>query len=112
MQQVHIHAIPNGVYSLQEFLDAPIADAIIASLKINRHSKEKRLKLFLIFYQDIDLVAQLVQQGHELSSINREEAAIAASNLLDQAYDIIIGEFNTEERTLLESLFDESAPQH
>jgi hypothetical protein len=109
---IDIIAVPNGAFSLQDFLDLPTSSEIVESLKDKPFTKSMKTKVFLKIYQTFDLVAQFEQQGFETSTINPLEVAGIAHEAIEQAWEVILETFSDEDRALLNSLFEEPALQH
>jgi hypothetical protein len=100
-------AAPNGAFPLKEVLSAPTTKQIIASLRADPRTTGRKLRIFLSFYQTFDMVAQLQDQGHDTATLDVEEIATASSFLIEANFDTIMQTFSSEERVLLNSLFQE-----
>lgn len=104
--------VPNGVFPLHEVLAAPTTKQVIASLRSDPRADLRRLRIFLSFYQTFDMVAQLQNAGEDITKIDVEEIATAASLIIEGAFDIIMSTFNEEEQAFLNSLFKEEEVSH
>ncbi|WP_197339876.1 hypothetical protein [Ralstonia solanacearum] len=62
---IGIVSIPFGLISLDDFLQAPFTKDLIEPLKAKVKDPQQLLKGFLMFYQVVELKAQLIEQGQE-----------------------------------------------
>lgn len=109
---IDIIAVPNGVFSLQEFIDSPGTSEIIETLKGKSLTKHMKMKVFLKLYQTYDLVAQFGQQGFETSTINPLQVAAIAHEAVEEAFEVILDTFSDEDRSLIDSIFVEPTLQN
>lgn len=105
-------AVPNGVFPLKEVLAAPTTKQIIETLRKETRANDRKLRIFLSFYQTFDMVAQLQEQGVAPETVDVEEIATAASLVIEQGFDTIMETFSEAERAFLNSLFKEGEVSH
>jgi hypothetical protein len=105
-------AVPNGVFPLKEVLAAPSTKEIIAALRKQSRAHDRKLRVFLSFYQTFDIVAQLQDQSVAPETVDVEEIATAAALCIEYGFDAIMQTFSEEDLALLNSLFQESEVSH
>jgi hypothetical protein len=104
--------VPDGSIPLKEFLAAPTAKEFIKIVRADARTTGRKLRVFLAFYQTLDMLGQLQQRGIDTSAVDIKEIAAAADMLIDSYFDMIINSFKKKDRALLNALFNEPAYAH
>lgn len=104
MKNLHLVAVPNGVFSLDQALASePIQEAI--GLLQNMEAPEKaKIKTLLSLYQMVDTLAQLDNQGFDLHTLNMDSLRESMKSAIDLGYDSIMKTFTEHERKKLREL--------
>ena len=111
MDQLHIIAIPNGFYSLEEALQEPTIKQAVQKIQSIDGTSTGKIKAFLTVYQMIDALDQMRQQGMDLDFLNREVFRDSMTATVHHTYDLIMKSFTNHERKMLQELVVK-APAH
>ena len=111
MKQLHLIAVPNGFYTLEEALQDPTIQQAVQMIKPLEGNTTSKIKAFLTVYQMIDALGQIRQQGMDLNLLNREVFRDSMTATVHICYDSIMKSFSNHERKTLQELVAK-APAH
>ena len=111
MDQLHLIAVPNGFYSLEEALQEPTIKQAVQKIQSIEGTTTGKIKAFLTVYQMIDALDQMRQQGMDLNQLNREVFKDSMTATVHLSYDLIMKSFTNHERKMLQELVAK-APAH
>ena len=109
---ININSVPNGYFTLQQFIESPGTSGLIDVLRNQSISKKNKLKIFLTLYQTYDLVAQFAQQGYQISTLNSLQMVGIAHQAIDGEFDSILESFSYEDQSLMDLILVKGSIQH
>jgi hypothetical protein len=110
--KTEIEGIPFGILSLDDFLQAPFTQGLIAAIKTESDDPLQRLNTFLMSYQLVDIKVQLIAKGQD-EICNAPEAQeyffeLATKNVLEN-YGGILAAIGSQDVARLLAMFTNDA---
>ena len=111
MQQLHLIAIPNGTFTLEEALQDSTIQQAAKNIQSLEGPTTSKIKALLTVYQMIDALHQMREQGIDTHQLNFEVFRDSMKATINLGYDSIMNNFNKKQKKILQELI-EKAQEH